>query len=113
MSDYIDKLEQEYEKKNRRIAELEVLRDADGERIADLELRHYQHNKEWKVHHKRIAELEARLDQAIELSPQEVQSNHSRVKWAENLIRQLPETHDGRNSWLLNYAKPTVGEGEA
>lgn len=23
--------------------------------------------------------------------------------WAESLIRQLPEDHDGRNSWLLNY----------
>lgn len=23
--------------------------------------------------------------------------------WAEGLIRQLPEGHEGRNSWLLNY----------
>lgn len=33
----------------------------------------------------------------------EVQSNMDRQKWAELLILQLPETHDGRNSWLLNY----------
>ena len=33
----------------------------------------------------------------------EVQSNHDRQKWAEGLIRQLPESHEGRNSWLLNY----------
>lgn len=25
------------------------------------------------------------------------------VRWAEDLIRQLPADHDGRNSWLLNY----------
>jgi len=40
---------------------------------------------------------------AIPLTPAEIQSNHSRVNWAEGLIRQLPEDHDGRNSWLLNY----------
>jgi hypothetical protein len=26
-------------------------------------------------------------------------------KWAEGLILQLPDTHDGRNSWLLNHGK--------
>jgi hypothetical protein len=26
-------------------------------------------------------------------------------KWAEGLILQLPEHHDGRNSWLLNYGQ--------
>jgi len=25
------------------------------------------------------------------------------IKWAEGLIRQLPDRHDGRNSWLMNY----------
>lgn len=40
---------------------------------------------------------------AIPLTPFEMQSNSSRVNWAEDLIRQLPEDHDGRNSWLLNY----------
>ncbi|WOB24763.1 MULTISPECIES: hypothetical protein [Xanthomonas] len=34
----------------------------------------------------------------------EISSQYTRVKWAEDLIRQLPEEHDGRNSWLLNYS---------
>lgn len=25
------------------------------------------------------------------------------MRWAEGLIRQLPATHEGRNSWLLNH----------
>ena len=29
------------------------------------------------------------------------------VEWAENLILQLPITHDGRNSWLLNHGEKT------
>lgn len=33
----------------------------------------------------------------------EINSNYDRVRWAEGLILQLPENHDGRNSWLLNY----------
>lgn len=40
---------------------------------------------------------------SIELTPAEIQSGYDRVKWADGLIRQLPETHEGRNSWLLNY----------
>lgn len=47
----------------------------------------------------------------IALSPAEIQSGSSRVKWAEDLIVQLPETHDGRNSWLLNYGAP-LGVGD-
>jgi hypothetical protein len=43
--------------------------------------------------------------QVIVLTPEEIQSGHDRVRWAEGLIRQLPEDHDGRNSWLLNYGK--------
>ena len=46
---------------------------------------------------------------AILLTPAEIQSGSSRVKWAEGLIRQLPETHEGRNSWLMNYAKGKNG----
>lgn len=42
----------------------------------------------------------------IQLTPAEIQSGLDRVRWAEGLIRQLPETHEGRNSWLLNYAAP-------
>jgi len=40
----------------------------------------------------------------IRLRPSEVQSGSDRVRWAEGLIRQLPEGHNGRDSWLLNYA---------
>lgn len=40
---------------------------------------------------------------SIQLTPAEVQSGLDRVRWAEGLIKQLPENHDGRNSWLLNY----------
>ena len=32
-----------------------------------------------------------------------IESGLSRVKWAELLIKQLPEEHEGRNSWLLDY----------
>lgn len=43
----------------------------------------------------------------IKLTGAEIQSGLCRVKWAEGLILQLPYSHDGRNSWLLNYG---VGE---
>lgn len=49
----------------------------------------------------------------IELTPAEVQSGYDRVAWAEGLIRQLPEAHDGRNSWLLNYGKIQIKESGA
>ncbi len=39
----------------------------------------------------------------IKLSKAEKQSGISRVSHAEGLILQLPKTHDGRNTWLLNY----------
>lgn len=41
----------------------------------------------------------------IRLTAHEVQSGHDRQKWAEGLILQLPENHDGRNSWLINYGE--------
>lgn len=48
-------------------------------------------------------------NKVIELNGAEIQSGLSRVKWAEGLIRQLPEDHDGRNSWLMNYGtQPNV-----
>lgn len=43
----------------------------------------------------------------LTLTKAEIESGLSRVKWAELLIKQLPEEHEGRNSWLLNY-----GEGK-
>lgn len=39
----------------------------------------------------------------IQLTKAEIQSGLTRQKQAENLILQLPDNHDGRNSWLLNY----------
>lgn len=40
----------------------------------------------------------------------EIQSGSDRLKFAEELILQLPATHDGRNTWLLNYGKGEVAE---
>lgn len=40
------------------------------------------------------------------------------VQWAEDLIRQLPADHDGRNSWLLNFGtaapdlRPTASDDD-
>jgi len=45
---------------------------------------------------------------SIKLNKAEIQSGVSRVRWAEGLIRQLPEDHDGRNSWLLNYSDAAI-----
>jgi hypothetical protein len=39
----------------------------------------------------------------IQLTEAEIWSGVDRVRFAELLIRQLPASHDGRNSWLLNY----------
>jgi len=47
------------------------------------------------------------MEKVIQLSKAELQCDMSRVRWAEGLIVQLPNTHDGRNSWLMNYG---VGE---
>lgn len=41
--------------------------------------------------------------EVILLTGAEIQSNNNRVNWAEGLILQLPNEHEGRNSWLLNY----------
>ena len=40
-----------------------------------------------------------------DLTKAELESGLSRVQWAEALIKQLPEEHEGRNSWLLNYGE--------
>lgn len=40
-----------------------------------------------------------------ELTRAEIQSGHDRLNFAENLILQLPASHDGRNTWLLNYGR--------
>ena len=51
---------------------------------------------------------------SIKLNKAEIQSGVSRVRWAEGLIRQLPEDHEGRNSWLLNYSDAAIkAQGDA
>ncbi len=50
-----------------------------------------------------LAAVTTELEESIPRTAAEKQSGYDRVKWAEGLIRQLPETHEGRNSWLLNY----------
>ena len=37
------------------------------------------------------------------LTKHEIQSKSTRQRYAEDLIKQLPRDHDGRNTWLLNY----------
>lgn len=51
---------------------------------------------------------ESKFTKVIELTPAEVQSGLDRVKWAEALIKQLPEGHEGRNSWLMNFGRKEV-----
>lgn len=53
----------------------------------------------------RAARIEHPPHGHIELTAAEAQSGYNRVRWAEGLIRQLPEDHEGRNSWLLNYGR--------
>ncbi len=43
------------------------------------------------------------LAHSIHLTEAEVQSGLDRVRNAAGLIKQLPDTHDGRNTWLMNY----------
>ena len=40
---------------------------------------------------------------ALQPQGEQVERVRTAQKWAEGLISQLPDTHDGRNSWLLNY----------
>lgn len=41
--------------------------------------------------------------EGIAAAPPSIQLTPTDMQWAEDLIRQLPENHEGRNSWLLNY----------
>lgn len=49
--------------------------------------------------------LPAKQAPVIQLTKAEVDSGYNRQEWADDLIRQLPETHEGRNSWLMNYGR--------
>lgn len=46
----------------------------------------------------------------IKLSNHEIQSGIDRIQIAEHLIQKLPEDHEGRNTWLLNYGKGAEGD---
>jgi hypothetical protein len=50
-----------------------------------------------------VSDAKAQPDSVIRLTRAEIQSGSDRQQWAEGLILQLPPTHDGRNSWLMNY----------
>lgn len=76
---------------------LEVLRDDDSVR------------EPGRIARLVVAAIEAEPQSVIQLNPAELQSGLDRVYWAELLIKQLPEDHDGRNSWLLNYGRKEVG----
>lgn len=47
----------------------------------------------------------------IELTKAEVTGGFTRVQWAERLILQLPASHEGRNSWLLNFGSTPMVAG--
>ena len=49
--------------------------------------------------------LRAALEAYEAAQPDPAPRAYDRQVWAANLIRQLPETHDGRNSWLLNFGE--------
>lgn len=52
-----------------------------------------------------ISKLITDIKFGIEFNESEIRSNLNRIEFAEMLISQLPNNHDGRNTWLLNYGK--------
>jgi hypothetical protein len=48
--------------------------------------------------------MENHVMKVIHLTDAEKQSGYDRINFAEDLIRQLPVNHEGRNTWLLNYS---------
>ena len=40
---------------------------------------------------------------SVPITEAEAKSGFDRLRWAELLILELPATHEGRNSWLLNF----------
>lgn len=57
-------------------------------------------------------QLKEKLKNSIRLNKYELQSGLDRVKNAESLIEQLPLTHGGRNTWLLNYGRGSVAKAK-
>lgn len=54
--------------------------------------------------------MEKKRSEVIILNDAEKQSRLNRVGSAEGLILQLPDNHDGRNTWLLNYGQSSEAE---
>jgi len=52
------------------------------------------------------------MNRFITLSSIELQSGLSRLRFAEDLILQLPLRHNGRNTWLLNYGTGTEAQAK-
>ena len=57
-------------------------------------------------HHNKIERniMENHGINVIHLTGAEEQSGYDRLTFVEDLVRQLPENHEGRNSWILNYS---------
>lgn len=84
----------------------EKLSDSLDERLRDAQS--VIGKQEQLIRGQRLAIAELYMNKSktsIPLSAAEVQSGYDRAKWAEGLIRQLPEDHEGRNSWLMNYSQ--------
>ncbi len=92
-----------------------------GFMLAKLRESHYRENEylrgmndHQRIMGPQIIDMQEKLRIArrscIQLNDAEMQSGYTRVQWAEGLIKQLPETHEGRNSWLLNYGSGKVGQ---
>jgi len=74
--------------------------ERDSSEFADIFLKDYDVSNAVKT-----VEVMPEVDGIIKLSKFEIQSGIDRVNHAEGLISQLPATHDGRNTWLLNYGR--------
>jgi len=77
------------------------------------------HKRRWFVQSLRESKRRKELEDILEQPAQEpvacmfVNNDgecEEHMSWAEGLILQLPITHDGRNSWLLNHGKDLQAE---
>lgn len=55
-------------------------------------------------------QLEVENDNVIRLTPHEIQSTFNRQKQAEGIIVQMPQSHEGASTWLLNYGVSPAAE---
>jgi hypothetical protein len=60
----------------------------------------------------RVREVEGANERLAKLGrAMEAERNQMGERWAQGLIEQLPSTHDGRNSWLLNHGLGAEADG--